>query len=104
MPTGIKQGYKIKYNENNTERRYLYNNKWVPRGQIPEVKKQFQLIEFKYSNTERGKIIEVIAGVFGRHKKKDNRKKWIPEIDKKGIWLIIMNHVCRMKEQLPGSD
>ena len=104
MPTGIKQGYKIKYDENNTERRYLYDNKWVPRGQIPEVKKQFQLIEFKYSNTERGKIIEVIAGVLGRHKKKDNRKKWIPEIDKKGIWLIIMNHICRMKEQFPGSD
>ena len=104
MPTGIKRGYKIKYNENKTIRRYLYNNEWVTTRHIPEIKKQFELLDFKYRNTERGKIMEVIAGVFARHKKKDNRKKWIPEIDRKGIWFIIMNHICRMKEQFPGSD
>ena len=58
----------------------------------------------KYVSSERGKIIEVINGIFLRFKKNDNRKKWIPEIDKKGIWLIVMNHICRMKEQFLGSD
>lgn len=64
MPTGIKLGYKIKYNENKTTRRYLYNNEWVAARQIPKIKKHYELIEFKYRNTERGKIIEVINGIF----------------------------------------
>ncbi len=53
MPTGIKLGYKIKYNENKTTRRYLYNNEWVAARQIPKIKKHYELIEFKYRNTER---------------------------------------------------
>ena len=106
MPTGIKRGYKIKYNENKTIRRYLQNNECVTTRHVPEIKKQFELIEFKYKNTERGRIKECVDGIFKRPNKKSNkrRKKWIPEIDKKGIWLIIMNHICRMKEQFPGSD
>jgi len=106
MSTGIKreQGYKIKYNENKTIRRYLYNDEWVAARHIPEIKKQFDLIDFKYRNTERGKIVEVIAGILARHKKKDNRKKWIPEIDRKGIWLIVMNHICRTNFSLDRLD
>ena len=104
MPTGTKLGYKIKYNENKTTRRYLYNDKWVVARQIPKIKKHYELIEFKYRNTERGKIMEVVNGIFLRPNKNNNRKKWIPEIDKKGVWLIVMNHICRMKEQFPGSD
>jgi len=99
-------GYKIKYNQDNTSRRYLYNNKWVPRRQIPEIKKRIALSDYNYNNSERGKIREVVSGIFNRPFIKSNtrKKKWIPEIDKKGVWLIIMNHICRMKEQFPGSD
>ena len=97
-------GYKIKYNQNKTIRRYLYNNKWVTRNKVPEIKEHYKHTSFNYLNTERGKIIEVVNGIFSRPSKKNKNKKWIPEIDKKGVWLIIMNHICRMKEQFPGSD
>jgi hypothetical protein len=99
-------GYKIKYNQNDAGKRYLVNNKWVTRRQIPEIKEKLKLIDYRYNNTERGRIIEIINGIFSRPFKKSNKrkKKWIPEIDRKGIWLIIMNHICRMKEQFPGSD
>ena len=103
MPTGIRLGYKIKYNQNKTTRRYLYNNKWVPTTQVPEIRKKHRLIGFNYMNTERGCIKECVDGIF-KIKDDKRKKKWIPEMDKKGIWLIIMNHICRMKEQFPDSD
>jgi len=95
-------GYKIKY-EGNT-RRYLVNDRWVTRRNVPEYRKSQKEVDYKYLNSERGKIIEVIGGIFNRPYKKNNRKKWIPELEKKDVWLIIMNHIARMKEQFPGSD
>ena len=83
----------------NPEKQRLLSSTWR-KNNIKRVREY----SCNYNNTERGKIIEVIAGIFARHRKKDSRKKWIPEIDKKGIWLIVMNHICRMKEQFPGSD
>ena len=39
-----------------------------------ENKEKIALTEFKYINTERGYVLEVIGGIFQRYKKKDNRK------------------------------
>ena len=39
-----------------------------------ENKEKIALAEFKYMNTERGYVLEVIGGIFQRYKKKDNRK------------------------------
>ena len=74
-------GYKIKYADGT--RSYLVNDRWVPRGNVPEYRKAKKEVDFKYLNSERGKIIEVIAGIFNRPYKKNNRKKWIPELEKK---------------------
>ena len=95
-------GYKIKY-EGST-RRYLVNDRWVTRRNVPEYRKAKKEVDYEYLNSERGKIMEVIAGIFGRPYKKNNRKKWIPELEKKDVWLIIMNHIARMKEKFPGSN
>ena len=95
-------GYKIQYKGNT--RRYLVNDRWVSRGNVPEYRKAKKKLDYKYLNSERGKIIEVIAGIFNRPYKKNNRKKWIPELEKKDVWLIIMNHIARMKEKFPGSN
>ena len=95
-------GYKIKYADGT--RRYLVNDRWVPRGNIPEYRKAKKKLDYEYLNSERGKIMEVITGIFGRPYGNNNRKKWIPELEKKDVWLIVMNHIARMKEQFPGSD
>ena len=59
----------------------------------------------KRRETERGYITDTIKDMFSRPLKKNkNRKKWIPEISKRGVWQIIMNHTCRMKEKFPGSN
>ena len=83
----------------NPEKHRLKNNTWR-KNNIKRVRE----LSYNYLNSEGGKIKEIVSGIFARHRRKDGRKKWIPEIDKKGIWLIIMNHICRMKEQFPGSD
>ena len=94
--------YKIKY-EGST-RRYLVNDRWVTRRNVPEYKKAQKEVDYKYLNSERGKIMEVISGIFCRPNNKDNRKKWIPELEKKELWLIIMNHIAYMKEKFPESN
>ena len=89
----------MKWRENNVEKikqfRRLYNEK-----NSEEIKKN----NLAYMNTERGYIMETIAGIFNRAKKKNKRKIWVPEINKKDIWTIVMNHICRMKEIFPESD
>ena len=95
-------GYKIQYKGNT--RRYLVNDRWVTRRNVPEYREAQKKVDYKYLNSERGKIMEVITGIFGRPYRNNNRKKWIPELEKKDVWLIIMNHIARMKEQFPGSD
>ena len=95
-------GYKIQYKGNT--RRYLVNDCWVTSRRVPKLREKQDQTDSQYLNSERGKIMEVIAGIFGRPNKKDSRKKWIPELEKKDVWLIIMNHIARMKEKFPGSN
>jgi hypothetical protein len=61
---------------------------------------------YKYKNSEIGQMLEVINGVFRRafSEKRKGKKKWFPEISRKGVWQIILNHICRMKEKFPGSN
>ena len=71
-----------------------------------ENKEKMALAEFKYMNTERGYVLEVIGGIFQRYKKKDNRKKWKPECTKSDIYdelmLYIQDHgkVCEYCNKL----
>jgi hypothetical protein len=59
----------------------------------------------KRRRTERGYIIDTIKDICDQPLKKNkNKKKWIPEISKRGIWQIILNHVCRMKKKFPGNN
>ena len=95
-------GYKIKYADG--IRRYLVNDRWVTARGVPKLRKRQDQTDIQYLNSERGKIMEVITGIFGRPYKKDNRKKWIPELDKKELWLIIMNHIAHMKVKFPKSN
>ena len=44
-----------------------------------ENKEQVALGNNKYINTERAFIRETVLGIFRRSRRKDNRKKWIPE-------------------------
>jgi len=46
-----------------------------------------------YINTERGYVMEVIRGIFNRHKKKDARLKWKPECTKKEIYDELMLYI-----------
>ena len=61
---------------------------------------------YKYKNSEIGQMLEVIHGIFSGAFRKSNKrnKKWFPEISRRGVWQIVMNHICRMKEKFPGSD
>ena len=58
-----------------------------------ENKEKIALQEFKYMNTERGYVLEVIGGIFQRYKKKDNRKKWKPECTKQDIYDELMLYI-----------
>jgi len=58
-----------------------------------ENKEKIALSEFKYMNTERGYVLEVIGGIFQRYKKKDNRKKWKPECTKQDIYDELMLYI-----------
>ena len=60
----------------------------------------------KIANSEIGLVRSTINGIFSRPYKKSNKRKdkWIPEISKKGMWQIVMNHICVMKEKFPESD
>ena len=95
-------GYKIQYK--GSTRRYFVNDRWVTAHGVPELRKAKKKLDYEYLNSERGKIMEVIAGIFCRPNENNNRKKWIPELEKKDVWLVVMNHIARMKEQFPGSD
>ena len=95
-------GYKIKYADGT--RRYLVNDCWVTARRVPKLREKQDQTDIQYLNSERGKIMEVITGIFGRPYKKDNRKKWIPELEKKDVWLVVMNHIARMKKKFPESN
>ena len=95
-------GYKIKYAEG--IRRYLVNDRWVTARGVPKLRKRQDQTDIQYLNSERGKIMEVINSIFSRSNKKDNRKKWIPELEKKDVWLVVMNHIARMKKKFPRSN
>jgi len=61
-----------------------------------ENKEQIAITNHKYINTESGYVREVINGVFSRHKKKNDRLKWVPECTKQDIYeeliLYIQDH------------
>ena len=94
--------YKIQYKGNT--RRYLINDCWVTARGVPKLREKQDQTDSQYLNSERGKIMEVIAGIFSRPNKKDSRKKWIPELEKKDVWLVVMNHIARMKKKFPESN
>jgi len=54
------------------------------------------LANHKYINTEKGYIEETIRSIFHRYKKKNDRKKWIPECTREQIYnelkLYIQEH------------
>ena len=58
-----------------------------------ENKEKIALKEFKYMNTERGYVLEVVNGIFQRYKKKDGRKKWKPECSKQYIYSELMLYI-----------
>ena len=58
-----------------------------------ENKEKIALQEFKYMNTERGYVLEVINGIFQRYKRKNNRKKWEPECTKQDIYDELMLYI-----------
>ena len=99
----IKTKYKIQYKGNT--RRYLVNDRWVTARGVPKLREKQEQTDSLYLNSERGKIMEVINSIFLRYKhKKDRRKVWYPEVDKKELWLIIMNHIAHMKQKFPKSN
>ena len=58
-----------------------------------ENKEKIAISEHKYINTERGYVMEVINGIFYRHKKKNARIKWIPECTKEQIYAELMLYI-----------
>jgi len=58
-----------------------------------ENKEKIALAEHKYINTERGYVMEVINGIFYRHKKKNARLKWVPECTRKEIYAELMLYI-----------
>ena len=58
-----------------------------------ENKEKIAIAEHKYKNTERGYVMEVINGIFYRHKKKNARIKWIPECTKEQIYAELMLYI-----------
>lgn len=54
--------------------------------------------DFEYQNSERGYVTRCISSKF-----KPSYAKYgghIPEIDKKEIWRLYMNHIIHMKEKI----
>tara|TARA_R100001369_G_scaffold37711_1_gene63145 strand:- start:1313 stop:1894 length:582 start_codon:yes stop_codon:yes gene_type:complete len=58
-----------------------------------ENKEKIALTEFKYINTERGYVLEVIAGIFTRSRRNNGRKKWVPECTKQDIYDELMLYI-----------
>ena len=58
-----------------------------------ENKEKIALAEHKYMNTERGYVMEVINGIFYRHKKKNSRLKWVPECTREEIYAELMLYI-----------
>lgn len=55
--------------------------------------------DWKYRNTERGFVMKCIAAKF-----RPSQKKWRPEMDKKEMWRLYMNHIADMKKKHSNSD
>ena len=58
-----------------------------------ENKEKIAIQEHKYKNTERGYVMEVINGIFYRHKKKNARLKWVPDCTRKEIYAELMLYI-----------
>ena len=58
-----------------------------------ENKEKIALAEHKYINKERGYVMEVINGIFYRHKKKNSRLKWVPECTREQIYAELMLYI-----------
>ena len=58
-----------------------------------ENKEKIAIAEYKYKNTERGYVMEVINGIFSRYKKKNARLKWKPECTKQDIYDELMLYI-----------
>ena len=58
-----------------------------------ENKERIALAEYKYMNTERGYVMEVINGIFYRHKRKNARLKWVPECTREEIYAELMLYI-----------
>ena len=58
-----------------------------------ENKEKIALAEHKYRNTERGYMLEVVNGIFNRHRKNNSRLKWVPECTKQQIYEELMLYI-----------
>ena len=58
-----------------------------------ENKEKIAIAEHKYITTERGYMLEVVNGIFNRHKKKNARLKWIPNCNKQQVYEELMLYI-----------
>jgi 5-methylcytosine-specific restriction endonuclease McrA len=58
-----------------------------------ENKEKIALMGHKYINTERGYVNETINSIFKRYKRKDIRKRWVPECTKQDIYDELMLYI-----------
>ena len=58
-----------------------------------ENKERIAIAEHKYINTERGYVLEVVNGIFSRHKKKNARLKWVPDCNRREVYEELMLYI-----------
>jgi hypothetical protein len=58
-----------------------------------ENKEKIAIAEHKYITSERGYMLEVVNGIFSRHKKKNARLKWIPNCTKEQVYEELMLYI-----------
>ena len=58
-----------------------------------ENKEKIAIAEHKYINSERGYVLEVVNGIFSRHKKKNARLKWVPDCNKREVYEELMLYI-----------
>ena len=56
-------------------------------------KERVRRVNTKYKSSEKGYINETINGIFTRFRKKNRRKKWIPECTKQEIYDELMLYI-----------
>ena len=60
--------------------------------------------DFRYNNSERGFIVNVVTNIFKPSKGKTRKKRWRPQITKKEIWENLALHIEFMKDLYPKGD